>query len=209
MTIQMDDQEKLEILKRNLRRDYKKALLWKPIRNLPELVEAGHLIDASNFSLYPAVLGNERSVNVVTQRNGQSFRQSSGNQPHQDQNRSEGSKIAKTKPDTFGKTRTDTLARETESRAPGTKRLGLDDPQEGSSKPRRTIDYLVAGFKPPPADVCLNCRQPNHQVEQCRSLKGLICYLCGFKGFDTQHCPYCQKNGRQTTESRRSSDKSA
>lgn len=69
MIYQMDDREKLDIVRRNLRTDYKKILLWKPVGDLPQLIDACHLIDASNFSMYQKVFGTEQSVNVVEHKN--------------------------------------------------------------------------------------------------------------------------------------------
>lgn len=209
MTVQMSDQEKLEIIKRNLRTDYKKALLWKSIHTLPDLIEAGHLIDASNFSLYHTVFGNQKSANVIDQRNPPPSRNEKW-KPRQEQYRDNARKQSNTKPEPRNQVGQPSNKQiEVEKNPTSSKRPNVDNPQEGSSRPRRTIDFLVAGFNPPAPDVCLNCRLPSHQVEQCRSLKGLICFICGFKGFDTQNCPYCRKNGQTMSENRRSSTKLA
>lgn len=210
MIFQMDDREKLDIVRRNLRTDYKKALLWKPVQDLPQLIEAGHLIDASNFSMYQKVFGTEKTVNVVTQKNPNN--QNPPNNRQQPRNTGQGDswKSQKQKSNSNQGEKPNTN-KGNEYRKPlhDPKNTKPTEPQEGSSKPQRTLDYLVAGFKPPSADVCLNCRQSDHHIDRCRSIKGLICFVCGFKGFDSQHCPYCRKNGLQTIENRRSSEKTA
>lgn len=210
MIAPMNDQEQLDILRRNLRADYKKALLWKPVVDLPQLIEAGHLIDASNFSMYQKVFGAEKTVNFVSHKNppsqlqNQTSRQSRSNTNQTEwksqkpkTNLAQSEKPELPREGTQGKT------------AMPPKPSSSSNAPTGPPKPRRTLDYLVEGFKPPSPDICLNCRQPDHQVDQCRSIKGLICFVCGFKGFDSQNCPYCRKNGLQTAESRRPSEKSA
>lgn len=208
MITPMDDRERLDILRRNLRSDYKKALLWKPVQDLPQLIEAGHLIDASNFSMYQKVFGTEKSVNMISQKN-----PPNQTQTHPRQKSSAGQveswKSHKPKQASAPADKPAPYRSGDNVKTPTEPKPKPSTSQEGQPKPNRTLDFLVAGFKPPPMDVCLNCRQSDHRIDQCRNLKGLICYVCGFKGFDSQHCPYCRKNGLQTTENRRSSEKSA
>ncbi|XP_055604769.1 uncharacterized protein LOC129753002 [Uranotaenia lowii] len=78
----MSDEEKLNVIKRNMRVDYKKLILWTPINNLTELREAGHRIDASNFSLYPKFFGTEKSILAVMDTREQTrTNTSTGNRP--------------------------------------------------------------------------------------------------------------------------------
>ncbi|KXJ68007.1 hypothetical protein RP20_CCG006673 [Aedes albopictus] len=190
MSNPMAEWEKVDVLRRNMRTDYKKALLWKPIANLSELLEAGHLIDASNFSLFAKMYGTEKSANVV-----------SFNHPQREEKK-QSSRLpasSKSQEKSYFKNKT-TFSRkdgnfEMDSKPASTsnKSLKVENPGEGSSKPKRTLDYLVEGYKPPRDNECLYCRLTNHVLEQCRSQKGLMCLVCGFRGFDTQHCPYCKK----------------
>lgn len=210
MITPMDDREKLDILRRNLRSDYKKALLWKPVQDLPQLIEAGHVIDASNFSMYQKVFGTEKSVNLIAQKNPshQSYSNSRQQKSHIDQ--AEPWKPSKSKQVPGPPEKQPSLKGNEHCKPHSDARPSKPfNPGEGTSKPNRTLDFLVAGFKPPTMDVCLNCRQPDHQIEQCRVIKGLICYVCGFKGFDSQNCPYCKKHGLHATDNQRAGNKSA
>lgn len=205
----MNDHEQLDVLRRNLRADYKKALLWKPVCDIHQFIEAGHLIDASNFSMYQKVFGSEKTVNLVSQKNPhlQTQNQTSRQPRHTS---SVKWKSKKSGPAPVSPEKSNGHRENTQSKSMTQPKTSISpNPQTGPSKPRRTLDYLLEGFKPPSPEVCLNCRQPDHQIDQCRSIKGLICFICGFKGFDSQNCPFCRKNGLQTAESRRSSEKSA
>lgn len=200
----MSDLERLDVLRRNMRTDYKKALLWKPVTSLAELLDAGHQIDASNFSLFAKVFGTEKSVNIVssgtTNRDGaKNYGRSQFNSRPQDKN------LPK---DKEGNTKKKEGGHKTEDRPSqnSARESKEENSGEGPSKPSRTLQYLVEGYKPPRRNECLYCRQTNHSLEQCRNYRGLICLVCGFKGFEAQHCPYCKKNGLQTVESRRPSN---
>lgn len=202
MSSPMNEWERVDVLRRNMRSDYKKALLWKPVANLSELLEAGHLIDASNFSLFAKMYGTEKSTNAVTFSNNN--REDKKN-PRPPQN-------AKPQEKTYFKDKASFQRKDGHSKVDSkpssgpTQATKNENPGEGSSKPKRTLDYLVEGYKPPRDNECLYCRLTNHSLDQCRSQKGLMCLVCGFRGFETQYCPYCKKNGLQAVENRRSSN---
>ena len=201
----MTEGEKLDVLRRNMRTDYKKALLWKPITNLAELLDAGHQIDASNFSLFAKVFGTEKSVNIV-----------SSAAHNRDGNRAPSQFNTKSKEKNPSRDKGDSLPRKESANKPEPKpslsasqsgrQESRQDPREGPSKPSRTLQFLIDGYRPPKSNECLYCRQTNHALEQCRNYKGSMCLVCGFKGFETHNCPFCKKNGLQTVENRRPSN---
>lgn len=188
-----------------MRTDYKKALLWKPITNLAELLDAGHQIDASNFSLFAKVFGTEKSVNIV-----------SSAAHNRDGNRAPSQFNTKSKEKNPSRDKGDSLPRKESANKPEPKpslsasqsgrQESRQDPREGPSKPSRTLQFLIDGYRPPKSNECLYCRQTNHALEQCRNYKGSMCLVCGFKGFETHNCPFCKKNGLQTVENRRPSN---
>lgn len=198
----MNEWERVDVLRRNMRTDYKKALLWKPISSLSELLEADHMIDASNFSLFAKVFGSEKSTNVVSEGKPRRDEQKPSDRFHPN---SKFSEKTYSKKEFKQNTSKNEKTHEPKPQNNSSKPVGNEPPQEGSSKPSRTLEFLVNGYKPPRTSECLYCRQPNHSVEQCRNYKGLMCLVCGFKGFETQNCPYCKKNGLQTFEKRRPS----
>lgn len=203
MSNPMNEWERVDVLRRNMRSDYKKALLWKPIGNLSELLEAGHLIDASNFSLFSKMYGNEKSTNVVSFNNSnegekkQSFRPMNPKAQEKNYFKDKSNNSSKKEGNSKIEPKTSSSSNQPTKN---------ENPGEGSSKPKRTLDYLVDGYKPPRDNECLFCRLTNHSLEQCRSQRGLMCLVCGFRGFETQNCPYCKKNGLQAVENRRPSN---
>lgn len=168
------------------------------------------MIDASNFSLYAKVFGNEKTTNAITEskpKKGDSkgYRDQ-GRPPFKPFPQQKGSNPSKTKDENpikkeepFGKN---------SPRPPQSEQGKPVDPKEGPSKPR-TLEMLVEAHRPPRSYECLFCRQTNHALEQCRNYRGSLCMVCGFKGFETQNCPYCQKNELQTVRNRRPSNPSA
>lgn len=198
----MTEGEKLEVLRRNMRFDYKKALLWKPIASLAELLDAGHQIDASNFSLFAKAFGTEASVNAVSS----GIPNREGNKPRS-QNHYKSQEKVNFK-DREGPPQKREGAAKADSKAASTPNQSgrPENPREGTSNPSRTLQFLVEGYRPPRGNECLYCRQTNHNLDQCRSYKGSICLVCGFRGFETQNCPFCKKNGLQMVENRRPSN---
>lgn len=201
MILPMSDVEQLDILKRNMRSDYKKSLLWKPIFSLPELLEAGHIIDASNFSLFAQVFEKEKTTNAVSE-----FKPGKGDSrnpdrrsPFKSSQKEANNNKAK---EGFSKRKGGSDGRKSTNPSGLTKEL---DPKEGPSKPTRTLETLIEAHRPPRSYECLYCRQPSHSLEQCRNYRGSICLVCGFKEFETHNCPYCIKNGLQTAQNRRPS----
>lgn len=208
MIVPMSDAEQLDVLKRNMRSDYKKTLLWKPIFSLPDLLEAGHIIDASNFSLYAKVFGHEKTSNAVSEiKIDKGDPKNFSNRPPFKPTTQQGSNPSKFKDDNSKKKGgTDEKKTNQPIQAGRSKEM---DPKEGPSKPTRTLDMLIEAHRPPRSYECLYCRHTNHALEQCRSYRGSICMVCGFKGFETQNCPYCQKNGLQTARNRGPSNPNA
>lgn len=214
MTIPMNDSEMLDVVKRNMRGDYKKYLLWKSTETLQQLVDAGRQIDASNFSLYNKMFGSEKSTNVVNEfkpRNQENKQISNPRQNPQSDSKKQkppqsnnNYKQNKEQPKSNTKPNGSSCNKSEPKPSPG-----RENPQEGNSNNIRSLDSLIAAHKPPQMDQCIFCRFSNHTIDQCRSSRGLFCRMCGFKGFDTQNCPYCLKNGFQTIESRRSSTSTA
>ncbi|XP_055522617.1 uncharacterized protein LOC129716806 [Wyeomyia smithii] len=62
MTVPMTPSEKLDVLKRNLRPDYKQILISKPVSTLAELMTLGKSIDAYKTPIYRKVFGSQKEV---------------------------------------------------------------------------------------------------------------------------------------------------
>ncbi|XP_055544904.1 uncharacterized protein LOC129729990 [Wyeomyia smithii] len=202
----MSDWEKLDLLKSNLSVDYKKSLLWKTITCLPELIEAGHKIDASTFSLYSKVFGTEKMSHAISEEKPVENIHRGGSQRQAFKFQDQAKVFNKVKKDDSKKKDPppDNAQLPREKNQDQARQSAETDPREGSSKPTRTLAALLTTHRPPRSYECLYCHQPNHALEQCRNYRGLLCFVCGFKGFDTQNCPFCRKNGLQTIGHRQS-----
>ncbi|XP_062710951.1 uncharacterized protein LOC115263130 [Aedes albopictus] len=66
MPAPLSSHEKLDILKRNLRPDYKKVLVFKPVNTLSELMLIGKTIDASKTSIYQKVFGVPKEASTIS-----------------------------------------------------------------------------------------------------------------------------------------------
>ncbi|XP_055584800.1 uncharacterized protein LOC129737664 [Uranotaenia lowii] len=145
MMTPMEDREKLEIMKRNLRNDYKKSLLWQPILDLPQLIHAGHIIDSSNFSMYNQVFGQDRTVNAVTLNNNPTPNPDNSRSTRSTRNQNDNWKnpARKSSNDNPRPTNSYRDARN----APGPKSISPREPEPGPSQSRRPIDYLVEGIR--------------------------------------------------------------
>ncbi|XP_062713749.1 uncharacterized protein LOC134290599 [Aedes albopictus] len=68
MPAPLSPHEKLDILKRNLRPDYKQVLVFKPVNTLSELMLIGKTIDASKTSIYQKVFGVPKEVSTISSK---------------------------------------------------------------------------------------------------------------------------------------------
>ncbi|XP_062704099.1 uncharacterized protein LOC134286498 [Aedes albopictus] len=66
MPAPLSSHEKLDILKRNLRPDYKQVLVFKPVNTLSELMLIGKTIDASKTSIYQKVFGVPKEASTIS-----------------------------------------------------------------------------------------------------------------------------------------------
>ncbi|KAL9705361.1 hypothetical protein quinque_008879 [Culex quinquefasciatus] len=69
MQYQLPEFEKIQILKQNMRTDYKKQLTFVPKQTLSILVNAARMLDAHSFPAYNKVFGLERNVHAESTTN--------------------------------------------------------------------------------------------------------------------------------------------
>lgn len=207
MTTPYSPGEKLDILKRNLRAEYKQVLIVKPVNTLSELMSLGKSIDASRTPIYQKVFGNPKEVAIVTEG---PFSTGAKHKPLE-KGAVTGNINTNTKTKPFwGKNTYNTTQ---ESRKQVLKSNNYSESQQAKSgaapscqnselsraeKPVISLQYLVDSHRPPDFNICYNCAAKGHDQEACPKPKRVFCVVCGFKGFEASRCPYCLKNGIRT-----------
>ena len=67
MTTPLSPSEKLDLLKGNLKPDYKQYLILRPVNTLAELLTVGESLDASRTPIYSKVFGGSKEVAAVSE----------------------------------------------------------------------------------------------------------------------------------------------
>ncbi|XP_062707846.1 uncharacterized protein LOC134288114 [Aedes albopictus] len=203
MPAPLSSHEKLDILKRNLRPDYKQVLVFKPVNTLSELMLIGKTIDASKTSIYQKVFGVPKEVSTISSKpayDGSRKRQ----QQQQPRDNGNGYKprvfYYKNSPPSSPKRNRPPLLRFEETGGRPDKNLREKTgiiPKSPQSRQEGIIclSSLVDKHRPPHLGVCYNCGIQGHEHEKCSKPKRVFCVLCGFKGFEASRCPYCLQNG--------------
>lgn len=61
------------------------------------------------------------------------------------------------------------------------------------------LQRIVKAYIPVKRDICYNCHVAGHGHEECRQERSVFCVRCGFPGFSTKDCPYCEAKNMQKT----------
>lgn len=224
MSSQIPDSEKMQLLQQNMRIDYKRQMTFLPIADLETLVAAGQKLDALNFSAYNKVFGMDKTVQAIShkeagikkkQRELQSQPDSHGSD--QTASVSAPSQFIQGRSNRPSNPPTNPTLKQNPTNNPRPEpsntqtRNGSKDssyiPQAGSSgsqhRPALTLEDVVNNHTPPPNNTCFNCGRFGHHTVMCRQPRGTFCNTCGLRGFPTDFCPYCVKNGSTANENRR------
>lgn len=204
----LSEEEKMRIVHKNMRTDYRKALTFIPIYDLPSLIAAGRKLDTHNFSLLNSVFGNEKTVHMITkqsERKNDTKKTANRTDPNNTYLNSSSQHHASKSPDNVNQIgdrgrnkRNEPTSTNVSANAPKVN----NSTGSGRQLSTLTLGQLVAAHRPPSLTDCYNCGKSNHQHEQCREAVKIFCLICGFKGFETLNCPYCRKNGIQVDVSR-------
>lgn len=63
------------------------------------------------------------------------------------------------------------------------------------------LQRIVKAYIPIKRGVCFNCHEEGHGFQDCRQEKHEFCGNCGFPGFPTNNCPFCQsKNVKKAVQ---------
>ena len=225
MSVQIPDFEKVQILQQNMRMDYKRQMAFIPIVDLQTLVAAGQKLDALNFSAYNKVFGAEKTVQVVEVQANKTKKKEKNNQPstppqvsgqnaaaitsQQNQNRNNRPPYQPNPLQSSGQVPSGNNQRArppVQVAGPSKAPQPVPRPAEASTHPQLTLEEVVDRHVPTPTNTCFNCGRLGHHQAMCDVPRGVICAICGLRGFPTTLCPYCikVKNGQRANENRRS-----
>ncbi|EDS28053.1 conserved hypothetical protein [Culex quinquefasciatus] len=196
MARQPSEDRKFDIVYRNLRADYRSALLVKEIKTLRLLKVWGRKLDAANWFLYrgkeTGSAQKSSQVNEVYQSSSQKFDKpqpkpdwkpkGTGNKPGWSDNRKQ----------------SDQPRKPTENKNEKSSQPGPTKTQQQPGNSRATLEERVVRHRVPDSTVCYNCRGKYHHFKACLKERELFCAVCGFYDFTHENCPFCAKNGRKS-----------
>lgn len=185
MTRPISDRRKFEIIWRNMRYDYKNAMVGKRIKSISQLKKYGRLIDENYWTRFHRSYENSykpRTNNIeeisTSFQNISSFDKNS---------KSSMNKSQSTKNEPKGNPRTQEVCNKNK-----VKQTTNEEAMEGSSK--STLQQLLNQYKRPPIGTCYNCRENGHHYKECSQPSCKFCRICGFPAVLTKTCPNCPKN---------------
>lgn len=192
MESQLSSKRKFQIVWRNMRHDYKNALISakSKIKSLSKLKEYGRLIDENYWHLFQKSTDNQfrRKVNQINEI--ANFQKPLNKPPVQNVNKTRVFQNSKLIPKSqmqnknVHKQNTNACAEVVEQKN--------DEPMEGSSQ--GTLQALVKNYKRLPIGTCYNCRKIGHHFVECTEKRQQFCKRCGFLNVQTHLCPFCTKN---------------
>lgn len=198
----MPENEKVEVLKTNMRYDCRKALVGKSIRPLKDLINIGKELDATDFSAFSKVFGpSKRETCAISTGNSETTGSKtfySRSQPAQSGKMTNFPPKA-SKPNAnsakgmFSKPVNQNQKVEPKSDGREMKTSASSkEPQPGSSQPSALLK-MVSNYSPPEEGQCFNCGE-EHDLSDCTIPRRVFCHACAFKGFTRKNCPFCLKN---------------
>lgn len=208
MSIPPSEQRMFDIIFRNMRYDYKSALLVKGIRTLKLLKAWGKKLDSVNSNLYrkdsDQYQPRSAQIHEVSR-----YQQQQGSRPSGGDwgNRPQTSRPEwrNSQPQNQGfrgppkESGGQPKPQQERSERPSNRQNPQTQPsaQEGGS--RGTLEARVAAYRVPDKTVCFNCRGNYHHFTACLKEKEIFCTNCGFHDFTAERCPVCAKNARKST----------
>lgn len=206
---QISDLEKVQILKQNMRIDYKKQINFQPITTIGQLTAAGQKVDALTYPAYNKVFGTEKSVNMV-----------SSSEPKPKPVKKESNKTLPSSPKNPPQPNT-SRNNYNNSPHPGSNNRNQDSsnqpyptrPQQNAAAsgpslraqigPVSQLETMINNHRPPAQNQCFNCGNFGHLMQFCPLPKCVLCAVCGFRGYPTDNCPFCIKNDLTASQNRR------
>lgn len=191
MSVPPAEERKFDIVFRNLRSDYKNALVVKNIRSLKALKVWGRKLDSANWYLYRSRENESATksaqVHEVSRKPFQKPMTFSG-KDWKPKSFANNSNERKSQAPQYPKKPTDNQKPTNPRREPS--------PQQGSSS--GTLERQAAMYRIPDSDVCFNCKEKNHHYKSCLRKREKFCTKCGMHDVTAENCLFCPKNGRKS-----------
>lgn len=213
MTVSLDETKKFQILFRNLRSEYKSAMLAANITTIPKMREFGKSFDSINWQWFTRTDRDtgrtqryERQVNEIGEgkkrpadaekpwNKGDRFKRefTNSNRPASFKNHQQNQNSKPNPPSAANKTAD-------QKQEPHVSKPDYQKP--GPSRNLNTMEKILKSYVPMKKGTCFNCHHFGHNFSQCQQEKQIFCEICGFPGFSLKECPYClSKNTDKTAQ---------
>ncbi|XP_055612388.1 uncharacterized protein LOC129758792 [Uranotaenia lowii] len=188
-TKSISEKRKFQMIFRNMRADYRGYAIASKIDNLADLKTFGRQLDATFWYKFQTTEENPRVRSQVNEiRTGTKPKTRDGIEtPNQKSRYFYGS--SKSEP------WKETQKKKQQYQVSG--KSTLDQSRKKNPAPDG-LEILLSNYSPLPEGRCYNCRLPGHHFKECSKPVHVFCQNCGFMNFETNNCPYCEKNLRPT-----------
>lgn len=218
LTAPVSEIEIVQAVRRNLRPEYKRALIGRELYDLYSLQMAGQEIDATNTYLFvkPQNSSQTNAVQVAEKRSeGNNNQSGKGPNPNHFQNKGPNNNPNYTPRQGYGPNQGSGGGKQWTRKEPGTGNPNAKVPNKIATDEKKTSANNVKGDSKTPMNmesktqdftplndqfVCFNCRSQEHLTHQCTKPYKVHCQVCGFSGFPTHRCPFCAKNSARRRE---------
>lgn len=216
MTVLLDEAKRFQILFRNLRSEYKSAMLAANIDSIAKMREFGKNFDAINWQWFSRAdkdsgrgyRAGERQVNELGERrrplpNNNRPWHKGNNDSNQGKkefhNSSKHQQFKNSSNKTEKPDEQNTNSKMSERKPEQTSKQDYQKPT--TSKSLSPLEKILKAYVPVKKGTCFNCHNFGHNISQCKLEKQTFCEVCGFPGFIQQDCPYCtSKNVDKTAQ---------
>lgn len=214
-----DETRKFDVLFRNTREDCKIAMLAANVRSIPKMKDFGKRFDAINWQMYRRRenrYGQTAQVEELGEQR-QSYRNSnSSNNRFSNQRNSyqkqnfkpnqfpiNGNKFSSIYSDGMRKDYGEQKSFQTNKQSPNTRYIRKPETTNEFAKPgpsgTNALQRIVNAYIPIRQGTCFNCHEERHSWHDCPQKRHVFCEKCGFPGFETDNCPYCQSKNLKRT----------
>lgn len=192
MSVPMSETDKLEVLKMNLRFDYRKLLVGRKITSLQSLVNLGHDLDAADSSAFARVFGNPKKEACALSSSEKGSPQTT--RVFTNKQTQPGKPNPFPKHDKNPKANSTPKSKKVDSNSIQHDQVKVTGDQLASKRrPTDSFSKIVNNYRPPPHGECFNCRD-DHNTGECPFPRRLFCQICAFPGVEYKNCPFCSKN---------------